>query len=38
MTEKSNKIIITIRIGLILWLFYICASEMARYGIYTIVS
>jgi len=29
---------LTIIIGLILWILYLCDSEMARYGIYTIFS
>ncbi|MBE5966111.1 MAG: hypothetical protein E7255_03990 [Lachnospiraceae bacterium] len=38
MAEKSSRSITTILIGLILWFLYICDSEMARYGIYTIFS
>lgn len=38
MAEKSNRNRIKILIGLSLWLLYICDSEMARYGIYTIFS
>lgn len=38
MKENQSKSIITILIGLIFWTIYLFASEMSRYGMYTIVS
>ncbi len=38
MGDKIRQNIIVILIGIILWLLYICDSEMSRYGIYTIFS
>lgn len=38
MKQNQCKSIITILIGLILWIIYLFSSEMSRYGMYTIVS
>lgn len=38
MKEKNSKSILIIIAGLALWILYLCDAEMARYGIYTIVS
>lgn len=38
MGDKSSRNIFVILIGFTLWLLYLCDSEMARYGIYTIFS
>lgn len=38
MKEKNNKSMLIITLGLILWILYLCDSEMSRYGIYTIFS
>lgn len=36
--KENNKSALIISIGFILWILYLCDSEMSRYGIYTIFS
>ena len=36
--EKYLRRLVILLIGLVLWMVYICDKEMARYGLYTILS